>query len=269
MRPIEECRLSILDRGLLFGESIYEVLPVVAGRVLFVEQHGDRMRTGAAALSLAHAVPSDAALSSLGLGLLAAESLDEGTLYLQVTGGAGPRAMVPALGPSAAEFFAFVQPLTLPRHAVTATVATARDPRWVRCELKTTMLLPAVLARRSAGPVDEVVFFDDDGLLTEGGSSCVFIVEDGRVVMPPLSPRILPSVTRGLLGMEAAEVSITVETSPVSRVRLLAADEVGLASTTKLVMPVATLDGQTVASSRDGMCTRLAALLRARYGLED
>ena len=268
VRPLAECGVSLLDRGLLFGESIYEVLPVVAGRVRLVAQHMQRMRSGAAAIGI-EALPADDEVEALAAALCEGEGLDEGILYLQVTGGAGPaRAHVaPATDPT---FFGFVQAVAMPRADALASplsVSTAFDPRWARSELKTTMLLPSVLARRHAGAADEVVFFDPDGRLTEGGASSVFIVEGGRVVMPPLTPRVLPSVTRALLDDLAPRASIAVHRETIDRARLVAADEIAVASTTKLVLPVGRVDGQAVAFRTDGVIATLAAQLRERYGL--
>ena len=271
VRPIEQCGVSLLDRGLLFSESIYEVLPVVGGRVRLVSEHGERMRAGAGELGIAAAVPDDAGIEALGEALLEAEGLTEGILYMQVTGGVGPRTHAPTVRPQP-QLFAFVQPHALPRADDAArprSVATARDPRWARCDLKTTMLLPAILARREHGDVDEIVFWSDDDLLAEGGSTCVLIVEGDTVVLPPLSPRVLPSVTRRVLVRLAAAEGIAVVEAPIDRARLLAADEIGLASTTKLVLGVGTVDGTPVSHRPAGMCTRLAGLLRGAYGLDD
>jgi len=268
VRPIAECGVSLLDRGLLFSESIYEVLPVVAGRVRLVHEHMQRMRTGARVLGI-EGLPDDASVEALAAALCDGETLEEGILYLQVTGGAGPvRAHVAR--PAEPTFFGFVQSHRLPRSDALAeprSVSTAFDPRWARGELKTTMLLPSVLARRDAHTADEVVFFDADGRLTEGGSTCVFIVEGARVVMPPLTPRVLPSVTRRLITEYAGPQTVVVCEEPIDQPRLRSADEVGLASTTKLVLSVGTVDGEPIASRTDGVCAHLAAMLRGRYGL--
>ncbi|MEM6996522.1 MAG: aminotransferase class IV [Myxococcota bacterium] len=269
VRPIEACTVSILDRGVLFAESLYEVLPIVDRRLCFIEEHAQRFGVGAEALALPGGAPSRDTIVAIGEALLSRTAVEEGTLYLQLTGGAGPRSHVPAGRPQP-ELFAFVQPLRFPRADAQATplrVGTAPDPRWARCDLKTTMLLPAVLARRAAPHADEVIFFDARDRLTEGGSTCVFVVERDRVVMPPLSPRLLPSVTRGVMERAAADAGIALVHDEVPRARLVAADEVGVASTTKLVLPVGEVDGAAVAVRRDGVCARLAALLRERYGL--
>ena len=269
VRPLADCGVSLLDRGLLFGESIYEVLPVVGGQARLVAEHMQRMRNGAAAIGI-DGLPGDDEIEALGAALCEGEGLDEGILYLQITGGAGPvRAHVAA--PANPTFFGFVQPVALPRAEALArplSVSSAFDPRWARCELKTTMLLPAVLARREASGTDEVVFFDGEGRLTEGGSTCVLIVEGGAVVMPPLTPRVLPSITRALLEKAAASASIAVRREPIDRARFVGADEVGVASTTKLVLPVGRVDGQAVACRSDGVIATLAARLREVYGLE-
>lgn len=269
VRPLADCGVSLLDRGLLFGESIYEVLPVVAGRVRLIPEHMRRMRGGAAAIGIED-LPGDDEVEALAAALCEGEGLDEGILYLQVTGGPGPvRAHVAE--PKHPTFFGFVQAAAMPRADALArplSVSTAFDPRWARSELKTTMLLPSVLARRQAGAADEVVFFDADGRLTEGGASSVFIVEQDRVVMPPLTPRVLPSITRALIEAVASRGSIAVRREPIHRGRFVAADEIGVASTTKLVLPVGRVDGQPVAFRADGVLATLAAGLRQAYGLE-
>lgn len=270
VRPIEDCTVSVLDRGLLFGEAVYDVLPVIEGRPRLRDEHLTRMRGGAAALSIGAAIPNDDDFDALATALLRREALTEGILYLQATGGAGPRAHVPEPRP-APTFFAFCQALLFPRAVDAARprdVALAPDPRWARCDLKTTMLLPAIMQRHQAPTAEEIVFVDGDGNLTEGGSTCVFVVSQGAVVLPALSARVLPSITRALVEQEAAAVGLGVSYESISVARLRGADEVGLASTTKLVLGIGSVDGEAVAHRVDGVCGQLAARLRRRYGID-
>lgn len=268
VRPIEACGVSLLDRGLLFSESIYEVVPIVDGMPRLLADHVDRMRAGAEALGIAAGVPDPALWERIAAALVDADGVREGVLYAQVTGGRGVRVHVPAVRPTPT-FFAFVQAHALPRSEARVRIATLEDPRWARCDLKTTMLLPAILAKRdvAAGGADEVAFFSRDGGLAEGGSSSVFIVERGRMVSVPLSPAVLPGVTRKAIERLAPSLGIEVVHEPIERARMLAADEVAIASTTRLVMPVGHVDGIAVGRGPAAVTARIGAALRALYGL--
>ena len=199
--------------------------------------------------------------------------MDEGLLYAQLTGGSAPRQHLPRHRPRP-RFFAYLLPFRFPRADATArgmALQSFTDPRWSRCDLKTTMLLPGVLAKRDAAArgAEEALFVGPDGSVREGASTNVFLVEDDRLMTPVQSRHLLPGITRPLVAQLAAEMGRTVahETVPLSR--LLKAAEVFVTSTTLLVMPVVRIDDRPIGNGEAGPVAReLAERLRARLELQ-
>lgn len=267
VRPFEQCGVSLADRGLLFGESIYEVVPVTAGRVRLLAEHVERMEAGAAALGLGHGIPSMPTWEQRVAELVEHESVDEGIVYAQLTGGTAPRSHVAQIRPRPT-FFAWVKPHAYPRAEQARRgirAVTMPDIRWGRNELKTTMLLPALLGKRIALETGaEEVIFVADGYVREGGSTSVFIVEDGRIIGIPDAPTILPGVTARVLRQLAAAASIDLALEPVALERMSAAAEVFVTATTQLVMPVVAIDGRPISHGEPGpVALGLAAAMRA------
>lgn len=272
--PWGEARLPLDDRGLLFGESLYEVLPVTRGEARLVEAHAARMRAGAAELGLAEGVPGDPAWDVLARELIAAERLREGLLYAQLTGGSAPRAHLP-VSPPRPVFFAYLTPHRFPRAADAARglrAALLPDPRWARSDLKTTMLLPAVLAkgearRRGAG---EALLVGADGHLHEGGSSNLFVLRGRRLSSPIQRPHLLPGITRELVAAEATDLNLEVVRTTVTVVDLEAADEAFVTATSLGVMPLVAVDDRPVGAGAAGpVATELARRLCIALDLDD
>lgn len=261
--PFGEARISIADRGLLFGESVYEVLAITAGRARLRAEHLARLRRSAAAIGLS----CDDALSNTDwmARLVEAEAIDEGLLYLQVTGGEAPRAHTASAPP---QWFAHATAHRLPdaaRRAAGIAVVCLGEIRWARCDLKTTMLLPSILGKRAAlaAGADEVLWIGADGTVHEAGSANVAIVERGLVIAPPPSATILPGITLGVAEQLAATLGIGWRHEPFDRARLCAADEVFVAATSQLVMPVVRVDDVVIGDGRGGpVALRLGTALR-------
>jgi D-alanine transaminase len=270
--PFDEARIPLDDRGLQFGESLYEVVAITAGKPRLLAEHVARMSVAAAELGLAPGVPSLAEWESLTALLTGTEGAGESLLYAQVTGGATPRHFVPR-EPPAPTFFAYVTPFRFPRaeHVSRGVRAkTVADKRWLRRDLKTTMLLPAVLAKREAARhgAEEAFLLGQDDELNEGGSSNVYVVEGKSLVTPAQSNRLLPGTTRRLVGSVADDAGLDVQQGRIDRERLLAADEVFITSTSQLVMPVIAIDGHPVGAGSAGpVACDLAARIRLRYEL--
>ena len=267
--PFAEAGVSLADRGLLFGESLYEVLPICGGQPRFIDEHHERMQAAATQLGLQAGAPSRDAWAEIGGQLAAKEGVDEGILYAQLTGGVAPRSHLPPANREPG-FFAFVAPLPLPRAADVergVTLASHADTRWARCDLKTTMLLPSVLAKLDAERrgADEVVLFGPNDALREGGSSTVGIIDGDALILVEPSPHILPGVTQRVLARLAPTVDLQVREEPIDRTRLFATDEVFIASTTRTVLPATSLDDRPL--RRGPRVARLAAALRAELGL--
>lgn len=272
--PWSEARIPLEDRGLQFGESLYEVLMITASRPRLLPEHAARMRTGAEVIGLEEGVPSDPEWEAIARELVERERLGEGLLYAQVTGGTGPRLHVPER-PWAPTFFAYVRAHRFPRAREAergAKVLTLPDLRWGRADLKTTMLLPAVLAKRAAAArgMEEALLIGPDGEVREGTTSNVFLVEGRCVVSPGQDHHLLPGITRSLVERVAAEAGLRSESGRVPIERLLAADEVFLTATSRLVLPVLEVDGRPVGSGKAGpVALDLARRLRVRLDIED
>ena len=220
--PFAGACVPLEDRGLQFGESLYEVLPITAGKVRALGAHAARMRRGADRIGIG-AAPSDAQWETLSAALLKAEGVTDALLYAQLTGGRARRAHYTADRPTPS-FWAYLMPFDYPtaqdvERGIRA--ATAPDPRWAHCDLKTTLLLPAVMAKYEAHAkgADEALFVDD-GQLREGASSNAFIVERGAVIGVPQGSSILPGITRQLMEKTCQATDTPLRSEPVPLARL-------------------------------------------------
>jgi D-alanine transaminase len=269
--PYAQALVPVEDRGLQFGESLYEVVPITAGRARALPEHGARMRAGAERIGLGGA-PDDAGWERIVAALLEKDPVRDALLYAQLTGGAAPRVHAPADRPSPT-FFAYVRAFDFPDAEAVETgikAATVPDARWAHCDIKTTMLLPAVLAKYEARArgADEALFVAD-GQLREGSSSNAFIVEKGSVIGVPQTASILPGITRALLGRACDATGTGITAEPISVERMLAADEVFVTSTSRLVMPVVEIDGCAIGNGRGGpVSSDLAAAMRRDLELD-
>ncbi len=202
------------------------------------------------------------------------EALLEGLLIAQVTGGTAPRTHVPPVAP-VPSFFCYLRAFRFPREAEVAVgiqAISGVDLRWGHSDLKTTMLLPGVLAKRKAigQGAREALLLGSDGVLHEGAASNVFLVEGRRLLTPEQDEHLLPGLTRPLVERLAVPAGLDVETARIPLERLRRADEVFVTSTTFLVMPVTHLDGAPIGSGKSGPVAReLAARLRAELELEE
>ena len=268
--PFSEAKVPIEDRGLQFGESLYEVIAVVSGEPFHLAEHVERMRHGAAELGLLAGIPDVEQWRSLVAQLQRREPHPSALLYAQVTGGATPRRHVPA-EPTRPFFFAYLRAYAFPTPAEISRgigATTAPDPRWQRRDLKTTMLLPAVMARRLAESqgAEEVIFIGQDGFVAEGASSTLFAVRGRAVSTPRANHRILDGVSARVVGEICGELGVAFAQRPVTLSDLRRADEIFVASTSLLLMPVVRLDGEPVASGTPGSVTlQLAYHFQRRF----
>ncbi len=255
--PLESVRISPLDRGFLFGDSVYEVIPSYAGQLFLLTEHLERLQRSLDAIRLESPLSFDQWRGMLEELVRRNEGdvpIDLG-LYLQVTRGVAPRDHAfPAGGPPTV--FAMANPIApLPdtiRQAGVAAV-TGPDTRWSRCDIKATTLLANVLARQEAREQDAVeAILLRDGQVTEGAASNVFALVDGTLVTPPLASSLLPGVTRALVLRLAAQCGLDVVERDLSESQLRAADEIWLTSSTKELLPVCRLDGHPVGAGVPG-----------------
>ena len=254
--PLAAAKISPLDRGFLFGDGVYEVIPVYSRRPFRAEEHLARLQQSLDGIALNNPLSLADWLAVIAR-LIEAAPWDDQGVYLQVTRGADvkrdhafPSAAVPPT------VFAMVAPLVTPATAVLeqgVAAITAADNRWLRCNLKTTSLLANVLLRQQAVEADcaETILIRD-GWLTEGSTTNVLIAQDGQLIAPPKSHLILPGVTYDLVLELAARHGLPHAVRPISEAELRQADEIWLTSSPKEVLAVTTLDGQPVGNGTPG-----------------
>ena len=252
--PIGEARVSVLDRGFIYGDGVYEVIPSYRRAPFRMPHHLRRLQASLDGIRLANPM-NDEAWDALVRDLIARQPFEDQSVYLQVTRGVAKRDHAFPKG-AAATVFMMSNPLTLPsrdqvEHGV--AVVTADDNRWLRCDLKTTSLVGNVLMRQFAadhGAVETVMF--RDGWLTEASASNVLVVRGGTIVAPPKDHQILPGITYDATLEFAREAGMAMEIRPVRREEALAADEMWLSSSTKEVLAVTSVDGSPFAGGEPG-----------------
>ncbi len=257
--PFSEARVPLEDRGLQFGESVYEVIAVIGGEPFRLPDHVERMVEGARELGLEAGVPELARWKAMIAQLYRREPHRTATLYAQLTGGEAPRRHLPLERPRPF-FAAYLRPYTFPMPSETArgiAATTYPDTRWQRRDLKTTMLLPAVLARRAAAAqgAEEAILVGQDGFVNEGASSTVFAVHDRAVTTPPTTQRVLPGVSTKAVQAICDQLGIPFSFRPLTLSDLHRSGELFVASTTFLLMPVVRLDGNPVGQGTAGSTT--------------
>jgi D-alanine transaminase len=252
--PLDEIAISPLDRGFIFGDGVYEVIPVYEGVMMRGREHFERLQRSMDEIRLKNPHTTDEWMRSVE-DLLRHHPGNQ-SVYIQVTRGVPPKRdhVIPKdVKPTV---FMMVQPLASPsREAVENGVAciTSRDFRWEKCHVKSTSLLGNVLARQLSADVGatETILLRD-GHVTEASSSNVFVVKDGIVAAAPQDNLILLGITYDLVTKLAAEGAIKLEIRPIPEAELRDADEVWLSSSTKEVLAVTTLDGKPVGSGKPG-----------------
>jgi D-alanine transaminase len=252
--PIEQARVPVLDRGFIFGDGIYEVVPVYGGRPFRWPQHLARLERSLAKVGIAN--PMDAAgWTKLVSELIAHHPWTDQFVYLQVTRGVAKRdhAFPTGVAPTVFAMASELLPVPAEQREQGVAAITLPDERWLHCDVKSTSLLGNVLARQAAveaGAAECVMF--RDGCLTEGSSSNVWVVRNGTVFGAPRDHLILEGIRVGLLEELCARAGIDFETRRVLREEVLAADELMITSATKEVLPVTRLDDRPVGDGRPG-----------------
>lgn len=270
--PLSEACISVNDRGFLFGDSIYEVARAYRGRIWALDRHLERLRRSLTAIAIT-GVDLDQVRENMVEAYLRAGG-DDALIYVQITRGVAPRSHVPhqPLVPTVLITVRPVEDLAGRSREAGVSVILVPEVRWQRRDIKSTNLLPNILAKQEAHArgAYEAIFVTDDGWVNEGSSANLFIVQAGVVRTPPNGPSLLPGITRDLVVETARREGLPMEELPVSREALLAADEVFLTSTMSEVLGVTTIDGQPVADGQVGPVTRrLQAAYRARVEAGD
>ena len=253
--PLAEAKISPLDRSFLFGDGVYEVVPVFAGRPFRFVEHFERLARSCAAGRLGDPHDLDG-WRGIVRGLMERNGGGDMSVYVQVSRGADTgraHAPLPQIPPTV---FGFASPLPPPSAEQLArglACITAPDIRWARCDIKSVALLGNVLQRQLSCDVgaDETILLRD-GMMMEATASTVHVVLHGVIVTPPNSLAILPGTTRSVVEELADRLGIARESRPVTEAELRSAEEIWLASATKTVAAVTQLDGQPVGSGRPG-----------------
>lgn len=264
--PLEDAKISVLDRGFIYGDGVYELIPVYAREPYRVAQHLARLQRSLDGIGLAN--PHGAGeWEAIIRELIGRMSFADQGVYFQVTRGVAKRDHAFPAGVTPTVFM-MSNPLALPSAEQVArgvAVITGPDQRWLHCDLKTISLLGNVLARQAAvdaGAVESVLF--RDGYLTEASASNVLIVKDGVVIAPPKDNLILPGITYDATFDLARDGGMAMTVRPVTREEALGADEMWLSSSTKEVLAVTTVDGKPFAGGKPGPVFRkMYALFQA------
>lgn len=256
--PEDQAKVSIFDRGFLFGDGIYEVTPVIDGRLVDREAHMTRLKRSLGEVRITPPLPFEE-IDALQEQLVWKNEVTEGRVYLQVTRGAAERdfPFPQDPRPSLVMFARQVPFVDTEASRRGIRVKTVPDLRWKRRDIKTVMLLASAMAKQDAIEAG----FDDawlveDGLVTEGSSNNAYIVTSGVVTTRHLSNDILPGCTRRALMTLAAETGISIEEKPFSPEEAKTADEAFITSATNLVMPVVGIDEVTLGNGRPGPLTQ-------------
>jgi D-alanine transaminase len=247
--PIEEARISPLDRGFLFGDGAYELIPVYSRRPFRLAEHLKRLQRTLDGIQLANPL-AEAAWRSAIDELIKATPFEDQSVYLQVTRGADVKRdhAFPAM--VAPTVFMFVSPLVTPtaeQRARGVSCLTVLDNRWSRCDLKVLALLPNVLLRQQAveaGCAEAILL--REGFLTEGSASNIFVCKDGVLLAPPKDHRMLPGITYDVVLELAAANGMPYEVREIAEAELRSADEIWQTSSTREVLAVTMLDGRPV-----------------------
>lgn len=261
--PASEAKVSVLDRGFIFGDGVYEVIPVYGGHLFRLSQHLKRLDDSLVAIRIAPPLSHDRWRDIL-TQLVQRNGGGDLSVYLQITRGVAPRdhAFPKGVEPTV---FAMANalkavPSDMLAHGVAAITLT--DNRWQQCNIKAITLLANVLARQQAldtGAAEAILL--RDGVANEGAASNLFIVKDRALCTPPKSGQLLPGITRDLILELAAAHHIPFQENPITESALRSADEVWLTSSTKEILPVTRLDGKKIGAGQPGpIWSRMLAL---------
>lgn len=257
--PIEQAKVSINDRGLLYGDSVYEVISAHGGRPFRMEDHLERLRISMEALKF-EVDFSNLKLESIIREGLTRCGLEEAMVYIQITRGEAPRCHVPPVGlkPNLIVTFRPLPPIADHLRERGASIMTAPEIRWGMCYIKATTLLPNVITRMQAKAAGyhDAIFVSAAGEVREGTSSNVVMVKNGRLYFPPRDRSILNGVTLITVLECAQHLKIACEERPILIGEVRSAEELFLTSTTEEILPVTQLDGLPIGGGCVGTLTR-------------
>lgn len=253
--PLSEASVPVLDRGFIFGDGVYDVLPLYQGRPFRAAEHLARLARSLAAIGIDNPHTAPEWLRRMAP-VAQAHPEEDQLLYVQVTRGVAPRTHAFPKDSVTPTVFIMSLPLVLPSAQVLeqgVACVSMVDARWLHCDIKSTSLLGNVLAAQHAAShaATEVLQFRD-GCLTEGAASNVWLVKDGSLLAPPRDNLILEGIRYGLLEELCAGLGIAFAARRLTRADVASADEILLSSASKEILPVTQLDQQPVGRGRPG-----------------
>lgn len=261
--PIEQAKIPVLDRGFIFGDGIYELVPVYSRVPFRLDEHLNRLERSLREVRIRNPY-SRTEWRDVIQRLIAAQPFEDQGLYFQVTRGVAKRdhAFPQGVAPTV---FAMANPLVTPPAALVergAAARTAVDFRWQRCDIKSISLIGNCLLRQlsaDAGEAETILL--RDGLLTEASASNVFIVKSGVIQAPPKSNLILPGITYDVVVEIAGNAGLPLELRDIPEAEVRAADEVWVTSSSKEILAIVSLDGNRIGDGKPGpMFRRMYAL---------
>ena len=252
--PEEDACVSVLDRGFIFGDGVYEVIPAYGKHPFRFEEHMQRLQNSLDGIRINNPHTNEE-WRYLIEKVITANLGEDQSVYLQVTRGVAKRdhAFPSEVKPTVLIMSNSLTTLSAQILKTGVAAITTEDIRWIYCHIKAICLLPNVLLRQKAVEAESAeAILIRDGLATEGAASNLFIVHDGIVRTPPKGPMLLPGITRDLILELAAENNIPFEEANILEGDLSRAEEIWLTSSTKEIMPVTQLNGKPVRSGKPG-----------------
>ncbi len=252
--PADQACVPVLDRGFIFGDGVYEVIPAYGRKAFRLNEHLQRLQNSLDAVRIPNPLTNDDWALMLNE-LIAQNDGDDQSLYFQVTRGSAQRNHAIPENPQPTVFAMSnpLKPLAAEIIKTGVSAITLDDIRWQRCHIKAISLLPNILLRQEALDQDAAeAILIREGLATEGAASNLFVVIDGVLCTPPKGPFLLPGITRDLILELAAANDVEYREQNLSREDLQRADEIWLSSSTKEILPVTQLDNVSVANGQPG-----------------
>lgn len=266
--PLEDACVPVMDRGFLFGDGVYEVIPVYGGKLFRLAHHLKRLENSLEAVRIGNPLSCKAWETMLMELVNRNEGADQ-AVYLQVTRGVAARRDHAFPADTRPTLFAMSTPMAaaVDIDTITGTTAiTLPDIRWNHCNIKAITLLPNVMLRQQAvdaGAAEAILI--KDGHAIEGAASNIFIVKKGLLGTPPNSPALLPGITRDLIIELAASHSIPFREADITAADLFDADEIWLTSSTREISPVTRLDDTVISAGKPGPLWRHMITLYQDY----
>jgi D-alanine transaminase len=266
--PLEDASVPVMDRGFLFGDGVYEVIPVYAGRLFRLAHHLQRLRNSLQAVHIDNPL-ADSDWETMLTELVNRNAIPDQAVYLQVTRGVAAKRDHAFPADTQPTLFAMSTPMTASADIDSiagATAITLPDVRWKLCNIKAITLLPNVMLRQQAvdaGAVEAILI--KDGYAIEGAASNVFIVKNDLLITPPNGPALLPGITRDLIIELAANHAMPFREADITEAELFAADEIWLSSSTREISPVTLLDDTVISAGKPGPLWKRMITLYQEY----